>query len=206
MSQTSTDLQGQAHFVSQGTILLCDIVRLDEMYAGQLSPIELVELMRRHLDYVLAVIGGHEGTVSDQVGDAVIAYWLETADGPTHADRAFMAGRHMLEGMPVLLQQQKLHYDLRVTIGTGELAGQEFGPIRQFQVIGKARNLMDRIERVAVNPGPVLCLSRHTADLLADSSGLQHAGMVEREGQPPLEILEWRPPPPRTSLWARLTH
>jgi class 3 adenylate cyclase len=178
-------------FVDVGTILYTDIVRIIT-FPSVAGPIEMLDLMRRHMDYSASIVEAHGGQVCQHAGSAIAAYWLEKQEGVHHAHRAFAAAQQMLSGLPGLLSQQRgAQYDIRVTLGTGELAGEFFGPIKQFQVVGKARAVADRLDRAPASAGSFVRMSQYTADHVECSEKLVERGHIAREGLVDLRILEW---------------
>jgi class 3 adenylate cyclase len=192
-------------FLGRGTVLAADIVALSPALEGKL-PLELVAMMNRHVEYVLTVIHAHRGIAGYQIGTAVIAYWLESAGDAGHAQAAFACARQLLTGLPTLLKQQGADYDMRIALGSGELAGQLFGPIGQFQIVGHARSRVDRIDRSFLQAGSIVRLCQYTAEALGAHSELQSCGSLEREGQAPMEVFEWWPTTAaRRRFWSNLT-
>ena len=178
-------------FIGNGTILYADIVRIT-VFPAESGPLAMLELMRRHQDFNCAVIQTHHGNVSQFIGSATVAYWLEEGPDSDHAARAFAAARQMLSGLPALLSQQGgAQYDIRVTLGSGELAGQFFGPIKQFQVVGQARAIADRLDRESASAGSKVRMSQYTADLLDGTANFVEQGRIARDGLADLRILEW---------------
>lgn len=180
-------------FVGIGTILYTDIIRINT-FPDVSGPLEMLDMMRRHQDFACRVIQSHHGEISQFIGSATVAYWLDGGEGENHA-AAFAAAQHLLTGLPGLLAQQNgAQYDVRVTLGTGELAGQFFGPIRQYQIVGMARAVADRLDRARASAGSCVRLSQYTADLLGDVDVLIEAGAIAREGLEALRVFEWRHP------------
>ena len=124
---------------------------------------------------------------------SVGAHWLEKQDSGHHASSAFAAAQQMLAGLPgLLLQQRGAQYHIRVTLGTGELAGEFFGPIKQFQIVGKVRAIADRPDREPASRGSVVRMSQYTADHIEGLENLVERSRIAREGLADLRILEWQ--------------
>ena len=179
-------------FAAVGTIMYTDIVYRGGMPRG-MSPLAIVEAIRRHQDFTHSAIHAHGGELSQFIGDATVAYWLDGRCASNHAASAFSAARQMLEGLPAMLAQQSgLEYDLRVTLGSGEMAGEYFGPIKQFQIMGLGRAVADRLARSPPSVGSFVRMSQYTASLLDGTTGLADCGVIARDFLPDLQILEWR--------------
>src|ERR1035437_4239165 len=137
----------QKKFAGYGTVLLSGMVRLSNLEKLS-SPLDLVESVKRHQDCICAAIEARSGVVYQCVGGSVLAYWHPQLDAPNHAQLAFDAACDILQSLPDLMAiQQPLTYDLDIVLGTGEMLADVFRPIQQFQIVGTAIAIADRISR-----------------------------------------------------------
>ena len=164
--------------------------------AQAMAPTAIVAEMNRHLESVLQTVRAHGGEVSQHVGSACIACWRDIDGDPQgqHARRAYAASQEII----TLLSAPQSDvpgskFSVRVDLGSGELAGQYFGPIKQFQLVGIARAIADRISRHGTSPHSTIRLSQYTRQLLDDTEDISEAGSIEREGLEDLQVFEWWP-------------
>lgn len=186
-------------FAAQGTLFALDIRSFTNV-AERFSADRTVELANRHLDHVTRAIAKHGGEVHQFIGDAVVAYWL---DGAVPGARAAFACALDLLARPMPAKTGKdVAYDLDIGLATGEIVGAYFGPIQQFQLIGSAQSVSDRLWRhFPVRHGLRVC--HYTVQKLTDSERLCPIATVEREHFEPLIIHGLKQPvrPEATSWW-----
>ncbi len=180
-------------FEGEGTVMIADIGNLAAASVG-LSPIDLVTIMRRHLDFVIDHIERNGGCIEMFIGDAVAAYWRSSDAPPNHAQQSFDASCRMIDALPAFLQSQGgLSYSLDIVLGTGEMAGAFFGPENRFQVIGKAKAVAKRISTQFRHGGSSIRMSQYTRNLLADTSGIEQTGSIPRDGLEDLLVFSYSP-------------
>lgn len=197
-SEASSELRPQP-FSAQGTLFSLDIRSLTAV-AQEFSADRTVDLANRHLDHVMQAIAKHEGEVHQFIGDAVVAYWL---DGTVPGARAAFACALDLLAHPMPAKTRKdVAYDLDIGLATGEIVGAYFGPIQQFQLIGSAQSVSDRLWRhFPVRHGLRVC--HYTVQKLINAEQLCPIATVEREHVEPLIIHGLKQPvrPEATSWW-----
>lgn len=171
-------------FTAQGTLLALDVRRFTNI-AETFSADRTVDLANRHLEHVTQTIARHGGEVHRFIGDAVVAYWL---DGPTPGARAAFACSLDLLANPMPAKTEKgIDYDLDISLATGEIVGSYFGPIQQFQLIGAAKSISDRLSS-GFGSGHGLRLCQYTASKLASTELLSPIASMERGALEPLVI------------------
>lgn len=181
-----------APFVGFGTVLISDVANVSYA-AAHTHLLDFIELMKRQNDAVFKIVHAHGGTVSQHVGDACMAYWRDTDGTGSHARRAFAAAQEMVMSPPVLWGiPADVTLSLRVVLGTGEIAGDYFGPVKHFQIVGAADAIAERLSRHGGFAPATIRLSQHTRDLLGDITGLHDTGAITRVPMPDLQIFEWR--------------
>jgi adenylate cyclase len=134
-------------FSGVGSVLMLDVTDFTSLASGEMSAVDLALVMNAHLEHVTATIAKHGGVIYLYIGDAVAAYWLDGEGQANHAERAVSAARDLLahpcrEDLP---RGVKIALDL--SIGSGDLVGAYFGPIQQFQIVGAAYSIADRLAR-----------------------------------------------------------
>jgi adenylate cyclase len=176
-----------------GTLLFTDILGSTRM--SELTPDDLQEVMGRHLEYVSDIIDAHSGTVYQFIGDAVAAYWHPSHASPTHAQLAFDAAREIIESLPTLMTMQKgLSYEVDIILGTGQMSGDTFGPIKQFQIIGIAKAIADRISSTPrIRGTSSIRMSQYTVEFIDNPGRMEKIGTVSRNKLDDLQIFSFCP-------------
>ena len=151
-------------FVGVGTVFLSDVRNLSAPSEG-FDPAQLAKAITIHLSHVENAILKHRGRVLQHLGDAVLAFW--PPEIPSHAQLAYEAARTAICTLPKSLQKQSgLKYSLQIALGTSEMAGDFFGPTRQFQIIGKARAIVERMTSVNISNKSCILFSQYTREVI----------------------------------------
>lgn len=180
-------------FTGIGTVLLADITTISRI-AERMGPEGLIESLNRHLDHVVSVVEKHSGVILQYVGDAVLAFWHPSHTAPNHAQLAFDAAREILESLPRLMaKHHSIAYDMEVILGTGPMAGDFFGPMKQYQIVGAAMATATRLSDIRYRRGSSVRMSQYTVELIRPTDGLQEIGMIPREGLDDLRIITYSP-------------
>ena len=168
------DLAGDSRAV-YGVCLFSDISRFTAFAEG-LDPAELRDLLNRYYHRVFEPVGRYRGTVSDLVGDSMLALWAGSTSDPRMRMNACRASLDMLrlvvefnrESMPVNLS-------LRMGIHAGELVLGTLGARGHYEYrpVGDVVNTASRIEELNKHLGTRILA---TADVVR---GLE--GLVSRE-------------------------
>jgi len=72
------------------------------------------------------------------------------------------------------------------------MAGEFFGPTKQFQIKGRGRAVAGRLDRIPASAGSFVRMSQYTASLLDGITALADCGVIAGDSLPDLQILEWR--------------
>jgi class 3 adenylate cyclase len=142
-------------FTGEATILMADITKVDKL-AEQLGPERLVEFLKAHLEKQTAIVTKNGGTVVQFVGGFIHAVWRE----PGHAGNAVHAAKAML-----LAADDRIDY--AVAAATESVIGDFFGPIKQYQLLGRAVEQADRLIRFPLRPKRSLLITERTLNLTA---------------------------------------
>lgn len=124
-----------ARFVGEATILMADISHVDSL-AGELGPAGLAAFLDKHVEMQNRIISRHEGVVVQFVGSYINALWRDAE----HASKAVDAARAMLSAANDRI-------DYHIAIATESVIGDFFGPIKQYQLLGRAMEQADRLLR-----------------------------------------------------------
>jgi len=146
---------------------LAGFTPLVEAYA----PEELVELLNRYLDRLIAVVFEHEGAVDRIVGDAVSVRFSAPVYQPDHAQRAYDCAlaidRAAVEFAAAIQRDGVPFGQTRIGVHTGEVIVGNFGGTRQldYRAFGDPINTAARLEsanrffgtRLAVSAATLAC-------------------------------------------------
>lgn len=174
-----------APFRGEGTVLCAHILAFE--MTGNLSPEAAIARLGEILGLVAGIIEKHSGTIVQLQGDNILAYWNL---GP-HAQEAFDAACEIVRALGQAAGQE---FPVQIVLGTGEMGGDIFGSARlQFQIVGKALAVIDRLSKAENSGGSFIRMSQYTAREIKTSIPVQEKGKVERDDLEPLEIYELRP-------------
>lgn len=131
------------------TLLFSDIRGFTTL-SEKLDPGEVVELLNRYFEAMVAVIFKNGGTLDKFIGDGIMAYFGAPVEQADQAKRAVTCAREMLAALDALNARLPAAEHLRIGIGvhTGEVILGEVGSAdhKDFTAIGDAVNLSSRIE------------------------------------------------------------
>lgn len=149
------------------TVLFADL-RGYTALAETLTPEELLEVLNGHLTVAATAVLAYEGTISQYVGDLVMAMFNAPLRQPDHASRAVQAAlqiRRELEtfhsGLP-----PELRMEFGIGIASGEAVVGNIGAKEFFHytAIGDTVNLAQRLEEMA--QGSEILMTESTRHLL----------------------------------------
>jgi class 3 adenylate cyclase len=180
-------------FTGIGTVLICDTVGFTALSEG-LDAAGLAKLLNSHLGHITAVIEKHGGYVIQTIGDAVVALWRSSHGKLNHAQQAYDTAHALVQTTPKSMRKlQPENYALQIVLGTGEMAGDYFGPIKQFQVVGTAMIIADRLSRFRYSPTACITMSQYTFDLIQPHEGIAQTGTIARPHLEELRVYRWTP-------------
>ena len=150
--------------------MFCDIRGFTPL-SESLAPEQVVGILNRYLAAVSAIVAEHGGTVSEFIGDSVLAFFgapVEHADSPIRAIACAVdmqlamvpfnkAGAHA--GLPEL--------SIGIGINTGEVVVGNIGSERRakYGAVGHALNLTARVESAALG-GQILITGATRAEVI----------------------------------------
>jgi adenylate cyclase len=134
------------------TILLADLRGYTTLAEG-LPPQQLVDVLNGHLTVAAQAVLAHQGTISQFVGDMVMAIFNAPLPQSDHALRAARAALALREGMVRYhaALPPELCMDFGVGIVTGEVVVGNIGAreMLNFSAIGDTVNLTQRLQEIA---------------------------------------------------------
>lgn len=180
-------------FTGTGTVLVSNIINVAQL-AQNVDPEDLIRILKRYLDHVLPIIEKHSGVVLRFEGDAVLAFWSPKHTAPSHAQLAFDAARTILDSLPDLVaKKEHVIYHVDIILGTGDMAGDFFGPAKQFEIVGKAMAIADRLSRARRIDRSLIRMSQYTANLLSHLEDLEQTESITAGYMEYLDIFIYYP-------------
>ncbi len=180
-------------FIGVGTVFISDVINISR-FAEQITVPELVDFFKRHLSYVSKIIEKHAGIILRWEGDTVLAFWHPQHRNPSHAQLAFNASCEILSMLPGFdTLRTHLTYDVDITLGTGDMAGDFFGPGKIFQVVGEVMAIADRLSRARKIHGSSIRMSQYTLELINPREGIIESGTISRSNLESLKVFTYNP-------------
>lgn len=113
---------------------------------GKIDPVRLVKILNDYLNFQKEVIQNHQGIILQYEGDCIQGFWHPARLNPNHAQMAFNASKEIISNLKTKIPKHKTWFpSIRISLGTGELAGNYFSALKRFQVLGPARNLAEKL-------------------------------------------------------------
>ena len=169
------------------TVLMGDI-RGYSTIAEKVDPTDLAAQLNEHRAAMNGAILGHEGTVMQFVGDAVMAVFGAPLPCVHHADRAVEAARAMHGAQAEINEAWERRglppFGLGIGISTGEVAAALLGSDErlEYTVVGDSVNLTQRLQQWAAAGETVLTESTWNAlTVLLDAEQLESAQVKGRQ-------------------------
>jgi len=131
-------------FSGRGTVLI-SFIRGVTNPTTRMSPEQMLDFLHTYLKTQTSIIEKHSGVVLTSVGDSIVAFWNDSDNQSNSAELAFQAAQAMLSDVDTSLKY-------RVVLGTGNMAGEYFGPIKQYQVVGEAMHIAEQLSQFHLFP------------------------------------------------------
>ena len=188
---------------AQVCVLFSDIRGYTTLSEGK-APKEILALLNRYFDRMVAIIHEQEGTVISFMGDGVMAVFGAPKALPNAAEAAFRAAVRMLDGVRDFNRELEAEDIAPIAIGVGMHLGEAvIGHVgsktrHDFTAIGDVTNVASRLESATKEAGFRIVISREVAEQLADRQGLVELGPVSIKGHTPVEAYGYeraQPPP-----------
>jgi len=199
------------------SILFFDVAGFTSL-AEELPADELVALVNRYLDELVAAIFKYDGTFDKFIGDAVMAFWGAPLEQNDHAARACRAATEMQHAFGRFVDQ---HADARIRalrgrvgLHTGVAALGNLGStyIMNYTAMGDTVNVASRLEGINKLYGTSICASEETVARAGWPKARELDLVRVRGRQKPLRIFELfgageTPPPDALGAYAEgLSH
>ncbi|HEO64746.1 MAG TPA: hypothetical protein ENI73_02650, partial [Spirochaetes bacterium] len=121
-------------FVGDGTVLYTELRNWD--FFETYTPTQMIKFLNKYLTNSIEIIEQHSGTVVQYEGDVIQAFWHPQVNAINHTQSAFIGAMEILSAYKDQISKYKSYPVLCIALGTEELRGDFFGPIRQFQILG----------------------------------------------------------------------
>lgn len=173
-------------------VLFSDIRGYTTFSEGR-SPAEIVRLLNRYFDRMVAIIHEAGGTVVSFMGDGIMAMFGAPQALPNSCAAGFQAAVRMLDGVREYNRELEAEGIAPIAIGVGLHVGEAVvGHIgartrNDYTAIGDVTNVASRLESATKEAGYRIVVSREVADRLPDRSVLAHLGPVSLKGHTPVD-------------------
>jgi len=171
----------------EATILFCDIKGSSAM-ASKLDPEEVLEIVNGAFECLIPPIFRYEGTLTQLMGDAILAFFgapFAHDDDPERACRAALDILAVTGEYAARMEQERgiSGFNVRVGINTGPVVVGEVGTDLRvaYTAVGDTINMAARMEQAA-EPGTVL-VTEETYRLVAPLFGAQDLGRIVVKGR-----------------------
>ena len=185
VQREGTNLGGEVRTVS---VLMSDVRNFTTL-AEALPPAQVSAIMSEYFAAMIDVIMGHQGTVSDFIGDGILAVFGAPLDDPEHAWHAVEAALGMQEALRHLnarwLAEDRPSLAMGVAVNTGEVFAGNIGSARKmkYAVMGDTVNIVARIESLNRDLGTEILISAATYAAVADRVRALDRGEVTVKGR-----------------------
>jgi class 3 adenylate cyclase/tetratricopeptide (TPR) repeat protein len=195
------DLEGER---KQITVLFADVAGFTSI-SEQLDPEETRAMMQRAFAVMLEEVHRYEGTVSQFLGDGMLALFGAPIAHEDHAQRAIRAGLGMQRGLADYrseLAARGIEFRIRVGLNSGPVVFGHVGTDLEFtfQAVGDTVNTASRVQGLA-RPGAVV-VSESTYRLAEGYFAFEDLGAHEVKNKTePIHVFEaLRPAGPRSRV------
>jgi adenylate cyclase len=191
LQQTDADLR-LGGVEMEGTVLFTDL-RGFTSASEHLPAAVVIELINRHLDEIVEAVMSHGGTLVSYTGDGIMAVFGAPIAQPDHAERAFAAGREIVEvRLPrwnAWLRENKFSEGFKMGLGlnSGPFMSGNIGSAQRlaYTAMGDTINTASRIEGMTKGTPYMLFVADSTKELLSEESAadLVYIDEVEVRGR-----------------------
>jgi adenylate cyclase len=167
------------------TILMSDIRQFTTI-SEQLPPADVVRMLNTYLGCMSDIIMGHQGTIDEFIGDAILAIFGAPISREDDAERAVRCALDMQQAMQDINRGNQLEglpeISMGIGLNTGAVIAGNIGSEKRskYGVVGHHVNLTARIEERTAG-GEVL-VSQSTLDKLSSSYSMGREERVQMKG------------------------
>ena len=185
VQREGTDLGGEVRTVS---VLMSDVRNFTTLAEG-LPPARVSEIMSEYFAAMIDVIMRHHGTVSDFIGDGILAVFGAPVDDPEHAWHAVQAALDMQDALRRLNErwtaQDRPSLAMGVAVNTGEVFAGNIGSARKmkYAVMGDTVNTVARVEALNRDLGTEILIGAATRAAVGDRIRSRDRGEVTVKGR-----------------------
>ena len=173
-------------FSGIGTIFSSNIVNFSYILED-ISPETLIEVLEEYLNQVQSKVLQYNGIVHRYEGSYLLAYWPPQIR--KHAQMAFDASCEIIDMLPFLkLRKKQFPFEIDIVLSTGEMQGDYFGPKKQFQIVGKAMSIMERIITFRDDQETAIRFSQDTYVLIKTKRNIEDIGNIQRDDLEDIKI------------------
>jgi adenylate cyclase len=180
-----TDLGGDVRTVS---VLMSDVRNFTSLAEG-LPPAEVSQIMSEYFAAMIDVIMEHGGTVSDFIGDGILAVFGAPLDDPEHAWHAVETALGMQAALRTLnerwVAEDRPSLAMGVAVNTGEVFAGNIGSARKmkYTVMGDTVNTVARIEALNRDLGTEILIGAATLAAVGERIRVRDRGEVTVKGK-----------------------
>lgn len=178
-------------FSGVGTVMIADLFNVSSDLELA-APEDILKAMKRCMDIAQRTVESHSGATIQFVGGCLMAFW-DTSTDSAHAQSAFDASLAIVRAVDGVATESPVRFSMFIVLGTGELAGDFFGTTKQFQLVGKAMAVADRLSKFKSPAASLVRFSQYTADAIRMPSSVLEEGKIERAGLNDLKVYGYRP-------------
>jgi adenylate cyclase len=179
------NLGGEVRTVS---VLMSDVRNFTVLAEG-LPPAQVSQIMSEYFAAMIDVIMEHHGTVSDFIGDGILAVFGAPFEDPEHAWHAVETTLGMQASLGRLnakwLAEDRPSLAMGVAVNTGEVFAGNIGSARKmkYAVMGDTVNIVARIEALNRELGTEILLGGATVAAVGDRVRVRDCGEVAVKGR-----------------------
>jgi adenylate cyclase len=170
-------------------------------FSETMPPAQVIALLNRYFDRVMAEIHAEGGTINSIMGDGLMAIFGAPKVLEAPCDRAFAAARGMVAAVATLNAQLRAEGRPEIAIGIGLHYGEAvIGHVgsaarHDYSAIGDTVNLASRVEGLTRAIGHPLACTDEVLRELQDVQGFVSAGLQQVKGRSPVLLHGWSPVP-----------
>ena len=167
------------------TMLMSDIREFSTI-CERLPPDQVMRMLNNYLGTMSEIIMGHQGTIDEFIGDAILAIFGAPISRPDDADRAVQCALDMQEAMNDINRENREaglpEISMGIGVNTGAVIAGNIGSKKRskYGVVGHQVNLTARIE--SQTAGGEVLISETTRDKLNQAFGIGEQKQVRVKG------------------------